>query len=341
MFMLLATTAAFAQGIPASSDHEMDADRPVPDFIDIETDAGVHGVVNGSLTSDYSQVGVLAAVYSDGSAQPFCSGSLVTGDIVLTAAHCVEGFSDFSGEAGLEGFVFAIGSDIFDGLSDYRWISGAEIHPDYDPETIAWDLGLVELEESLVSLSPLCLNSEAVGEDWYGTDIDYVGWGMTSMDDPMDGYKRTVTIPIVTHNTTHVFTYADGRNICHGDSGGGAIVEREDGSRMLTGVNSYGWDVETGEYYGCDVEGAGAAAARVDVALDWILPFTGDITCDVAPAVDPETPETPEDKPTTSLGEGSSDDVKVGCSCSSGGSATGGMALALLSLLGLVRRRQS
>lgn len=345
MFMLLATTAAFAQGIPASSDHEMDADRPVPDFIEfeVETDAGVHGVVNGSLTSDYSQVGVLAAVYTDGSAQPFCSASLVTGNIVLTAAHCVEGFSDFSDEADLDGFVFAIGSDIFDGLSDYRWISGAAIHPDYDPETIAWDLGLVELEESLASVSPLCLNSEAVSEDWYGKDIDYVGWGMTSMDDPMDGYKRTVTIPIVTHNATHVFTYADGKNICHGDSGGGAIVEREDGTRVLTGVNSYGWDVETGEYYGCDVEGAGAAAARVDVALDWILPFTGDITCDVAPAVDPVSRETPrgEGKPATTLGGDSSDGVKASCSCSSGGSVTGGMALALLSLLGLARRRKS
>ena len=135
-------------------------------------------------------------------------------------------------------------------------------------------------------------------------------------------------------------------------SGGGAIVELNDGTRMLTGVNSYGWDVETGEYYGCDVEGAGAAAARVDVALDWILPITGDVTCDFS-----STPECPEgttwngedceedpDEPTPDLEDTDSltddADVKVGCGCATGGGAAGSIMLALLSLLGLVRRQE-
>ncbi len=352
MFTLLITTAAFAQGIPSHSDVELGDERPEIEFFDIETDAQTQGVVNGSLTKDYTQVGLLAAVYSDGSAVPFCSGSLVTADVVLTAAHCVEGFSDFSGETDLEGFVFAMGSDIFSGLDDYRWISDGAIHPDYNPETIEWDLGLLKLDEPVTAIKPLCINGTDINSDWYGVSIDYVGWGMTSMEDAMDGYKRTVTIPMVSHNSTHFFTYAENKNICHGDSGGGAIVELNDGTRMLTGVNSYGWDVETGEYYGCDVEGAGAAAARVDVALDWILPITGDVTCDFS-----STPECPEgttwngedceedpDEPTPDLEDTDSltddADVKVGCGCATGGGAAGSIMLALLSLLGLVRRQE-
>jgi len=361
--MLLATTAAFAQGLPTNSDFELDGERPEIEFFDIETDtdAQTHSVVNGSLTSDYSQVGVLAAVFSDGSAAPFCSGSLITSDVVLTAAHCIEGFSDFAEEPELQGFVFAMGADMFSGLDDYRWISAAEIHPDYNPHTIAWDLGLLQLDEPVTAIKPLCINDEDISSDWYGVSVDYVGWGMTSMEDPMDGYKRTVAIPMVGHNSTHFFTYVENKNICHGDSGGGAIVELTDGTRMLTGVNSYGLDVETGEYYGCDVEGAGAAAARVDIALDWILPYTGDITCDSSDPIEcPDgtswngeecvkegtTPTTPTGSSNGDSDGGSLSDgggVKVGCACSSAGNngVGGGIALALLSLLGLVRRRQS
>ena len=356
MFMFLATTAAFAQGLPAISDLQLDAQRPELEFFDLETDTQTHSVVNGSLTSDYSQVGVLAAVFSDGSASPFCSGSLVTGDIVLTAAHCIEAFEDFAEEPELDGFVFAMGADLFSGLDDYRWITGAEMHPDYNPSTIEWDLGLLQLQEPVTKLAPLCINDEPISSDWYGVGIDYVGWGMTSMEDPMDGYKRTVTIPMVGHNSTHFFTYVEDKNICHGDSGGGAIVELTDGTRMLTGVNSYGFDVETGDYYGCDVEGAGAAAARVDVALDWILPHTGDITCGA-----PDVPECPdgsrwdgedcveieitehsddsESSEHSSLSEGKS--LEVGCACSASGNTGGGLAIALLSALGLVVRRRA
>ena len=170
----------------------------------------------------------------------------------------------------------------------------------------------------------------------------------------MDGYKRTVDIPMVDHDDTHFFTYIDDKNICHGDSGGGAIVELVDGTRMLTGVNSYGLDVETGEYYGCDVDGAGAAAARVDTALDWIQSYTGTITCTSdAPTACPDgTDWDGEDcidrkpsgaAPSAGSGSGSGGagplDIKLACSSAGDRGLRGGLALGRLSFIGLLRRR--
>ena len=356
MFLFLTTAAALAQTAPTRLDLHADVERPELGHIEFDTESQPLGVVNGDLTSDYAQVGVIAAVFSDGSASPFCSGSLVTEDIVLTAAHCIEGADDFVNEPELSGFVFAMGANLFSGLSDYRWITAAEIHPDYNPRTIEWDLGLVGLEAPVTSMDPLCVNDEEIDSDWYGLGVDYVGWGMTSMESPMDGHKRTVSIPMYDHNRTHFFTYVEDRNICHGDSGGGAIIELADGTRMLTGVNSYGLDVEDGGYYGCDVDGAGAAAARVDTALDWIQAYTGDITCDSnAPLACPEGTrwdgaECADEAPTSSFpgvdaGAGdaeSEEDDRPELACSSTGSRGlgGAAALSLLSLFGLARRRQ-
>ena len=46
-------------------------------------------IVNGQETSDWPEIGMLAACYQGGCA-PFCSATLIQESWILTAAHCAE-----------------------------------------------------------------------------------------------------------------------------------------------------------------------------------------------------------------------------------------------------------
>ena len=275
--LFLFTSLALAQSFPTQSDHEMSPERIEPDFGSISMDLQIYDVVNGQTTSDFDAVGGLAAVDEEGWVYPFCSGTLVTDSLVLTAAHCVEALSEIPDNLDLMGFIFVVGTDMSEsGIDELAWINGAEMHPDYSSSTLANDVGLLQLTSPMETVEPMCLNSLEVTDAWLGVALDYVGWGITGVDATASaGVKRTVTVPVVDHDTTHIITYADGQNICSGDSGGAAIVELEDGRRMLAGVNSYGFNIYGGSL-DCDTDGAAGAAARVDAALPWITQYTGD-----------------------------------------------------------------
>jgi|GEM_PF-4888702 len=101
MLTLLTITAALAQSTPQTTHLQFPTDRIKPDFSLAETDHGTQNIVNGWTTSDYAAVGSLVAVYEEG-VHSFCSGTLVTSNSVLTAAHCVEGMEELMEYDGFE-----------------------------------------------------------------------------------------------------------------------------------------------------------------------------------------------------------------------------------------------
>ena len=235
-----------------------------------ELDVGLP-IVNGTATSRFEAVGVIIAVTEDGRDwYPFCSGSLIEGDRVLTAAHCLVD-EDYWYSYGYTWFAFVLGTDVdsTDGMDQYAEITRAHIHPDYDDDWLTNDLAVAELAQPL-SAKPLALLAEAPGDHWSDVDITYVGWGLTSSDGT-SGEKRTTDIPYYDSNSTHFQTYDPNTNICQGDSGGAAL-RLIDGRHVLAGVNSYTFNLN-GRHEACENSDHGAGAARVDNDLDFIFDY--------------------------------------------------------------------
>jgi uncharacterized protein (TIGR03382 family) len=105
-------------------------------------------------------------------------------------------------------------------------------------------------------------------------EITYVGYGVTgdgSSHEDSSGIRRTVNVPYLSYDANFVYTY-DGvgdKNICSGDSGGGALHKNSDGDWTIVGVNSFGFDRNGGQPH-CSGAGAAAGATRVDRNLGWI-----------------------------------------------------------------------
>lgn len=185
-------------------------------------------------------------------------GSVITEDVVLTAAHCVV---DVDTEDLL---VFSESADLTS--DDLNETSVADVHvsEDYgDPVENASDWALLLLDES-TDVEPIAL---AQDPREYGT-FESAGWGNLG-DDTYPTVARWVELPFVDDETC-AGVYADefdaesmvcagdltngGIDTCDGDSGG-PLMATQDGEPVLVGVVSWG--------YGCAEPGVPGVYAEV------------------------------------------------------------------------------
>ena len=202
-------------------------------------------VIGGTsdTTNRYANVGVLQ-LQVEGDWFDFCSGTLVRGDVVLTAAHC----TDFLVEEGPDGF----GPDdlriSFDpeGDAPYYTVDHIVVHPDWFTAgpcfgnskhaclaPPAEDIALVFLDVSVAGVTPapiadagylndLDLTNETFTVVGYGTDAFITGSAASpkaiTIFDGIRSYRDVSAIPAMDAFPDRFLKITKG--VCFGDSGG-------------------------------------------------------------------------------------------------------------------------
>ena len=215
-------------------------------------------IINGTIAS---QQRYPYAVFFQDDDFPFCGGSLIAADVVLTAAHCIP--DDYVGNITvMEGEYNLTDSD----LGDVVRIRENILHPLYNKEIINdFDIALTFLERPITiekgSLVHLNSNNSYPPGDTIAT---YLGWGVVNSRGDASNILREVDVSVLTNEECNeiegrtmdmnlyfsmsgritpsmLCTFTQGKDSCQRDSGGPLIVRGADASRDIQiGVSSWG-----------------------------------------------------------------------------------------------------
>ncbi len=250
---------------------------------DMDKNAVIYGG-SAPSTAAHDATVALHQLTSDGASvyvSPFCTGTLIAPDVVLTAAHCMDtarGGGSYRTMSPSQLAVYVGDEPAVDILDHLYGVVEIEINSAYNRRAIRNDIALIRLSSAITeAVTPVPILPAAEGFDAgdFGETLNFAGFGETEsgasgvklqVDGELGGLGCSVSGCGSSGDSATQISYVQGDGgPCFGDSGGPAFVVRG-GTTYVGGITSYG------DSY-CTIYGV---STRVDAFESWITTWIGD-----------------------------------------------------------------
>jgi len=210
-------------------------------------------IINGTLAPDNGSFEQSTVALANSSGQVFCTGTLINKSFVVSAGHCLAGFS------GTLNIGFGRSS------SEFKFVRAASfaVNPNYNGsfnKAVPSDISVIKLSAPAPSgYKPVSIYRGSLAT---GSSVNLAGFGQTQSGSSGKLYYTTVGVSSKTSN--EITVYKSGTGACYGDSGGPAFVSS--GSTLqVIGATSRGAS-------GCQ---GSSIYTNVAYHLNWLQSWTG------------------------------------------------------------------